>query len=488
MDLSRSWFKNVGRHFTGFERNEVSPSEKGLQNLLGENNCFINVVIQSLWHIEIFRERFCSPEFKNKHLHTENCVFCSLEVIFTQYRFSEMTPIPPTALRETLAVLFRSESKFQLRELDDASEAFEAVLGCLHDQMVEKTSMFEKCNGEHCLSHQVFGIHTFEKLKCESCGSETSPAASSLFTIYAYAASLRDAYEQKPKFSFDKLLHYSSNDLRPCPNEKCKQICFIEHYLISLPPVFTVSIVWDSAEPVLAEIKTSLEMLSKEIDLSYVFSLPNKPPCCTYRLKGMICYYGKHYVAIFNNFDTSEWYMFDDSNVKLIGTDWNQVHQRCLRGRLQPSVIFYEHVEFNHWKPDFRFQKLCVSTVPDDVDMEDLKSPEHSFIQIPSAHPDDRVFIVQQNTWFYRVQERLIRFSGDCFMRVEPTVDGEGIVKQTFRYQDVLSIKQNGSSIEISFYSGTAKQCFECKQADQFVEYMLNKCKQVVGKEPALIH
>lgn len=62
---------------TQLQRN---PNEKGLQNFIGENNCFLNVVIQALWHLDSFRLAFKSPRIKSNHRHTENCVYCALEV------------------------------------------------------------------------------------------------------------------------------------------------------------------------------------------------------------------------------------------------------------------------------------------------------------------------------------------------------------------------------------------------------------------------
>ncbi|CAN0090851.1 unnamed protein product [Ascophyllum nodosum] len=34
------------------------PLPRGLANASGENNCFLNVVVQSLWHLDTFREKF----------------------------------------------------------------------------------------------------------------------------------------------------------------------------------------------------------------------------------------------------------------------------------------------------------------------------------------------------------------------------------------------------------------------------------------------
>ena len=58
---------------------------KGLENKFGQNNCFLNVVIQALWQIASFRNKFNSWD---KHTHKNDqtpstCVFCALKVLFT---------------------------------------------------------------------------------------------------------------------------------------------------------------------------------------------------------------------------------------------------------------------------------------------------------------------------------------------------------------------------------------------------------------------
>ena len=53
--------------------------EHGLTNPFGENNCFVNVILQALWHIPKFASAFISRD--DPHLHANNgCVFCALKV------------------------------------------------------------------------------------------------------------------------------------------------------------------------------------------------------------------------------------------------------------------------------------------------------------------------------------------------------------------------------------------------------------------------
>ena len=89
----------------------------GLENLSGENNCFLNSTIQALWHLNMFRERILYSEhtggeenidliFPNEDndptLDTLGAV-CSL---FAQYQYTEEQCIPTTEIRcEFISVL-----------------------------------------------------------------------------------------------------------------------------------------------------------------------------------------------------------------------------------------------------------------------------------------------------------------------------------------------------------------------------------------------
>jgi len=352
------------------------PNEKGLKNFLGENNCFLNVVIQSLWHLEPFRSKFRNQKVQREHRsvepHPPNCVYCALEIIFTQYEFSEDRAIPPNALRQTLATLFQAQSKFQLHEIDDAGEALEAILSCLHNELGFKTNFSsfsnEKCFGKFCIAHKIFGVNMIEQIKCNLCGSSTKPTSATLFTAYGYAAALRDTYAKNPGKGFCQLLSIAGEDKRLCPNKgKCSNLCTIQHSVTSLPEVFAITLVWDSPDTTVGDIETMLNMISWQIDLSNVFTIddhvlyddwPKRRKSTHYRLKGMICYYGKHYISYFYSFANLQWFMFDDATVKPVGIDWTAIRERCLKGRMKPTVLFYESLE-----PHENFSLLLDSSI-----------------------------------------------------------------------------------------------------------------------------
>lgn len=217
--------------------------------------------------------------------------------------------------------------------------------------------------------------------------------------------------------------------------KSCGKVSNVIHYLQTLPEVFSVGIVWDSAEPSVTSIDIILRMISLRIDLNnvFVFGEPNKnsqmgaraKAPCYYRFRGMICYYGKHYVAYFYNFKSKLWYVYDDTNVQPVGSEWPMIRDRCLRGRLQPNIIFYEREGFDT-VPDENFNpfqsiidqdlaQLRISKVDLPLE-EETKSeesdPEDSFVFIPREDSKEDVDImVTRTNWLYRRKEIVFVFT-----------------------------------------------------------------------------
>ncbi len=80
------------------------------------------------------------------------------------------------------------------------------------------------------------------------------------------------------------------------------------------PRVFTIGLAWNSDSPLPSEIADILNMIEEQIDLTNIFEGSNIS--CRYKLKGLICYYGKHYDA-YSLLD-STWWVFDDATVKTV--------------------------------------------------------------------------------------------------------------------------------------------------------------------------
>eukprot|EP00164_Ancoracysta_twista_P002539 GFYU01003384.1.p1 GENE.GFYU01003384.1~~GFYU01003384.1.p1 ORF type:complete len:601 (-),score=104.72 GFYU01003384.1:283-2085(-) len=247
------------------------------------------------------------------------------------------------------------------------------MLECLHGSFASKTltepSSDVGCSPP-CLVHQIFSLQLVQLMTCE-CGEMSEPFPYSTYIIYAPAFTLRKALEKQT--SYQKALHDALQDeLRSCPNEKyCKNKIRPHRYLLSVPKVFTVGVIWNSDVGDAEEVMWILEMIGSPLDMAKVFdtddvgtagggNAPSEGSRAS--LTGVICYYGKHYAAYIYNMEKQQWVYFDDSNVRDAGT-WEDVKEDCRIGRLMPAVLFYEVNGVNTTGADGESEILDFSSV-----------------------------------------------------------------------------------------------------------------------------
>ena len=83
---------------------------RGFENRVGDNNCFLNVILQSLFLLPPFAKEFAALE-----LSSDNRVYSALKDIFVDYQFEVHDVIPPKEMRKTLSDIFAPESRFLAR-------------------------------------------------------------------------------------------------------------------------------------------------------------------------------------------------------------------------------------------------------------------------------------------------------------------------------------------------------------------------------------
>ncbi|KAK2999837.1 hypothetical protein RJ639_022666 [Escallonia herrerae] len=96
---------------------EANVYGTGLKNEVGEYNCFLNVIIQSLWHLRQFRLEFLRRSTSG-HVHVgDPCVVCALFDIFTALSMASTDTrreaVAPTSLRIALSNLYPDSNFFQ---------------------------------------------------------------------------------------------------------------------------------------------------------------------------------------------------------------------------------------------------------------------------------------------------------------------------------------------------------------------------------------
>jgi hypothetical protein len=60
-----------------------------------------------------------------------------------------------------------------------------------------------------------------------------------------------------------------------------------------------------------------------------------------YQLMGIVCYYGKHYSTFMWHTKSKSWVYFDDATVKDMGRNFQDVIDKCCKGRYQPLLLMY---------------------------------------------------------------------------------------------------------------------------------------------------
>lgn len=216
----------ISEHSAVTTCNETS-THKGLSNHVGENNCFLNVAIQTLWHLGPFRyemQKLISSKNKasngsSSELDTD--VMEALCNLFVQYEHAKLSTIPSTELRKILSGLF---DECRLGGIADANETLEAILERIHQ---ECTPMCP--HGSHkCLAHTVFGGLLLEQATCRSCGASSEPKIRNDFMHYVYAAeliALNEKQSHRPgpdmlRSRFGSLLHECMEvSFRSCPSQ-----------------------------------------------------------------------------------------------------------------------------------------------------------------------------------------------------------------------------------------------------------------------------
>ena len=59
---------------------EFFTAAKGLGNEAGQNNCFLNVVVQVLAHLQTFKEFFHMVLYEHVHGKEKICLMCEIRV------------------------------------------------------------------------------------------------------------------------------------------------------------------------------------------------------------------------------------------------------------------------------------------------------------------------------------------------------------------------------------------------------------------------
>ncbi|KAM4670566.1 ubiquitin carboxyl-terminal hydrolase 53 isoform 2-T3 [Amazona ochrocephala] len=308
---------NLGRVYQPGSILSLAPT-KGLLNEPGQNSCFLNSAVQVLWQLDIFRR---SLRGLTGHVcQGDACIFCALK---------------------------------------------ENILERIHFHLVPNSET-DMCTSKSCISHQKFAMTLYEQCVCRSCGASSDPLPFTEFVRYISTTALCNEVERmverherlKPEM-FAELLQAAntSDDYRNCPSN-CGQKIKIRRVLMNCPEIVTIGLVWDSEHSDLTE--EVMRNLATQLYLPGLFYRVTDENAKNSELflVGMICYTSRHYCAFAFHTKSCKWVLFDDANVKEIGTKWKDVVSRCIRCHFQPLLLFYANPDGTAVSPEDAPQQI----------------------------------------------------------------------------------------------------------------------------------
>lgn len=366
---------------SGRRRAGSNGSHRGLENDLGDNHCFLNVVIQAFWNLQSFRKLLLQAPWHEHRVKegeesdgSDGCCYCALKSLFDEFACSEADTIPPDSLRQALSSVYDAKGRFKTGDMEDATETIEAILGILHACNVQPVGLCQSCDqhpsaefveeasnfGCHplCLAHAVFGLQTVDLCRCSFCGATGEPDVVASYVYSAYVSELAShaSLEEAPKSSWPDLLRTprrpfaeilrklcQPDEARNCGECNSRKTVLRERWLTRCPKTFILSLVWPSSNPSRDQLWSLLSMIQPQLRMDEIFRLEPGAQSELYSFHGMICYCGMHYVALFWCPARKKWIFFDDMCVKE-KEDWTAVVNLMTAGQYVPTLIFYENV------------------------------------------------------------------------------------------------------------------------------------------------
>ncbi|ETW00757.1 hypothetical protein, variant 1 [Aphanomyces invadans] len=339
-------------------------TEKGLRNDSGENNCFLNVVVQALFHLETFQSRWTeTTAVPHECAGDGRCVYCSLASVFALLASdadgeSDKTGgVSSDSLRKVLSAISTSplpaaEERYKAGSMDDAAEAHETILRSLHEALAS-SSVASPCN---CLAHSVFGLWVGEEAVCPLCQTSMATPPYDAMMLHVATEAIKESAANKSKVSnkavvkrFDDLLATvwaAAGSSKKCTTCRHDKVYESRLQLKQVPRVFTVGLTWKNNSANMATLKSIVTAMECSVRLGRVF--PNMvadgqlggPDEGQATLLAMYCFFGHHYMAFIYKAATQEWLSFNDTVVRRVGTRWSDVQAACLEVRSRRVEIF----------------------------------------------------------------------------------------------------------------------------------------------------
>eukprot|EP00347_Sterkiella_histriomuscorum_P020796 403336428 len=353
----------------------------GLENGNGLYNCYLNVVFQTLWHIDEMRKfltEFSEIDLKKRIQEVKILGFLTqMQILIKRIlQDQEVDHFTLIQVRREFFKIFYMEQLFDLNQKGDAAEAFVMFLKLLHQVTIEQSTS-QKCQTleelldaacqNDCPIHSMFQICIEEQIKCE-CGFQKILQKyhqnNFMHVIYGveYIEKLKQQYEQTQKQIKISEIVKSDTLVNECERKNClKKKAKISQIIEKpYPKILVLNFNWSQEEIKSVDLLQLLLSLEDGVKMQHFYEVQQRETINDqkgYNLKAIVCYVGAHYLVLIrqNNSNSSinisspkknraNWRLFNDTKIEDL-QEWYDVVNYLLDSKCTPTLIIYEETQ-----------------------------------------------------------------------------------------------------------------------------------------------
>ena len=375
-------------------RHLAQAGERGLANPVGHNNCFLNSVLQVLYHLRDFRTQliaaaeetlgagFCDDDNDDEDgapspspppaacaLATGQRLLRRVAALFLRYQRSSSDDalLDPSAIRSGIS---QALPGYAAGETQDAHECLDAVLTMLDTGLRDgghagdaeadvrpRRRRRRQPPQRPTLPYRYFGVHTRVSPAC-GCGEASGRVVDTdAFYLTVWEPALvREGFDNGNRRAFHDLISGRGRD-KPieCDTCKTKGVELVTRLrpvangdagkqakaapAVSCPPVLVVNVSWAEASATREELRRFVSCVP--VRWRVADALPGAAEDVEAELVGVVFYYGQHYVSALRNEEHNVWAIFDDSRVRSVARSIPELWRYAVDGCLMPFVLFF---------------------------------------------------------------------------------------------------------------------------------------------------
>ena len=342
--------------------NSINNTIIPLLNRTKENNCFLNVIIQSIFNLGEFRKNLLenNPEIGKKSTIGRELYNLFNSYINEQQKYKDnKKPIEPVlSVNEFRKTLNNKFNLYQPGESGDPMEAIGYIFDEIHRKYCRIKGIKKDIEDCKCPSHQHFFLKLVEIVSCPNCNNKKVQRFDKdcfMFNIFIKDITNKlhgknfNSYKLK---LFSKLKEhnetYDNENKTKIPGCNCNpkmQSLYEKKIKLNGPSsiYLIINITWAEQFPSMMEILRcyALIPMSEPIENLFTFGEDIKTKINDiFYLKSIILYGIYHYVCIIYIKDQKRWAITDDKTIKFI-YKYNELIDFLLRNHLMPVGIIY---------------------------------------------------------------------------------------------------------------------------------------------------